>query len=534
MLPRTALIQLGKLLARDLNETGSVNDSLRDVGHALAAHPPSMLELLDLIATESRKKKPNPALVTAFTFMAGQGLEELRYGVERNLVASIEGVAAVRAKVLSLAQGGKLEADALYPVLRQFVIAKLDLGDELQAVMAASIDHGPVPVMPGKADIDHFLRDMARQHDGDIFALQAQLAENIGVFPEDQRGGIVALALAASDAALREIAVGWLLDPGAAARRDTAAHLHQAVAAGRVSGTMLRRMITLRNWIPEAERAALDEIIRACRQKGGIECTPAKMPEIKEIAASSVDGSGALSIFLIVKDGRKQAAAALLLKQDIGVRDAWTRPALTKADAEMFLFQIRSQLDVYPCSIDFVRAALGHALAVNLESGVLPPFGLVDFVERAGLASINPESLPVTELVARLTRDLPADRLTGAAVAKALQDSAAWQSEFPFVESWFEDDRAIELLLGGKRLSAKRQAALVLEQYLPTRRAHWAEILGWMALVLKHDEEAGDLWQDFALVARELLSERRLSEIPLMVWVAELTAEAWKARSASS
>ncbi|MGB8843733.1 MAG: hypothetical protein WCC64_21995 [Aliidongia sp.] len=528
MLPRTALIQLGKLLARDLSENGPVDDDLRDVGHALATHPQSIIDLLDLIATESRKKKVDTALVTSFSLMIGQGLEELRYAVERDLRSAIDAVAAVRAKVLSLVRDGKLEADALFLVLRQFVTAKLDLGEELQAVMASAIDHGPVPAMPGKADIDRFLHDMARQHDGDVFALQAQLAENTAVFPENQRAGIVAVVLEASDLALREAAVGWLLDSGAATRRDTAAQLHRATLSGLVSGTMLRRMITLRNWIPEADRAALDDIIRACRQKG-VECAPALAPEAKQIVASGIDGSGALSLFLMVKDGRKHAAAALLLKQDIGVRDAWTRPALSKAEAEAFLFQIRSQIDTYPSDINFIRLALAHGLAVSLKSGVLPPFGLVDFAERAGLASINPEALPVADLIAQLVEDIPPARLAPASVAEVLEDTANWDMRYPFVQGWFEDDHAVGALLGGKRSTAQRRTALLLDQYLPTRRARWAEILGWAALIMKHDRTAAALWVDFALVAREILSGRPLSEIPLMVAIAAITVEAWKA-----
>src|SRR5260221_9031887 len=107
MLPRTALIQLGKLVAKDIAGDGPGSDGLPDVGDALAAHPEAILELLDLIAKESRKQKANDALIEAFAFMVGQALEVLRFTVERNFPEAVGVVAAARGKVLSLALGGK-------------------------------------------------------------------------------------------------------------------------------------------------------------------------------------------------------------------------------------------------------------------------------------------------------------------------------------------------------------------------------------------------------------------------------------------
>jgi hypothetical protein len=413
--------------------------------------------------------------------------------------------------------------------LRQFVAAKLDLGEALQAVMADLIEHQSVADFPGKRGVDRFLVEMAKQHDGDIFALQAHLAEDASAFPESHRAGIVAALLAAPDPTLREAATGWLLDAGATTRHDAASLLQQAAVAGHVSGTMLRRMITLRNWVPDDDRPAVDAAIHACRQKG-VDCAPLKTLEVRDVVASGFDGSGAQSIFLLSKEGRKQAVASLLLKQGIGVRDAWVRPGLTKAEADMFLFRVQSEVDIYDSSMDYVRQALGYFLAMNQESSVLPPFGLVDFVERAGLPAINPQTVPVESLVARLVEDIPANRRRDAAVMKSIKGSAGWEADFPFLDSWFEDDRAVDTLLKGKRLSAKRRIALVLEQYLSTRRARWAETLAWTALALRRDEAMEKRWVDFALVARELLGDRPLTDIPLMASIAAMTVEAWESR----
>ena len=529
MLSRTDLIQLGKLVAKDRAADGPASGGLAEVGNALAAHPDTVIELFELIAKESTKRKPNDALVDAFAYMIGEAMDTLRFAAERNFPEAIEAVAAARAKVLSLAGDGKLEPGTLLLMLRQFVSAKLDLGEELQAVMANLTEHRSAAAPPGKADIDRFLADLAQEHDGDIFAFQARLAEDAAAFPESRRAAMAAAVLAAPDPAVREAAIGWLLDGAPAPRRDVANLLGQAAAAGLVSGTMLRRMITLRNWLPDEDRPALDAAIRACRQKG-VECAASKAAEVKNVIASGVDGSGAQSVFILIKQGRKHAVASLLLKQGVGVRDAWVRSDLSKSEADMFLYRVESELDIYDSDLDFARLALGHFLAVNRVSGVMPPFGLVDFVERTGLAAVNPDAVPVEALVAKLADDIPARQKTAAAVAKSIKRSAAWDLVFTFLDTWFEDDGAVDVLFGRKRLSAKRRAALVLEEYLPARRARWAEILVWTALTLRHDEAMADSWIDLALVARELLGDRPLGDIPLMAFVAAMTVEAWKSR----
>jgi hypothetical protein len=529
MMPQAALIQLGKVVAKSLASGHVSNNGDSSVGEALVAYPDAVPDVLDLMARESRKKKPNHALIGAFGFMVGTALETLRFRVERSYPEAVGAVEAARARVLSLAQEGRLDPGTLLLMLRQFVSAKLDLGDDLQLVMASLMDHETVRVLPGKADIDRTLAEMAEECGGDIFALHAELAEQVSTFPETHRVGIVAALLGAPDPSLREAAIGWLLDSGATTRRDTAGLLHQAATAGKITDTMLRRMIAVRNWLPDDDRPAVDAVIRACRQKG-VECASLGACEVREVVATGVDGSGAQSMFVMVKDGRKQAAAALLLKRGVGVRDAWVDAGLTKAEADMFLYQVETQAKCYDSSMDYVRLSLGHALAVARGSGVLPPFALVDVVERAGLAAVNPEAVPVDSLVARLVADIPAERPTAAMVTKALKGSAAWEGDFPFIESWFEDDGAVDTLLDGNRLSAKRRMALVLTEYLPSRRAHWAELLAWTALTLRQDEATEDDWMGFALVARELLGDRPLAEIPLMTMIAKETVQAWRSR----
>lgn len=527
MIPRTALIQLGKLVAQDLAH-GTVNDSLPTVGEALASDPKAMLTLLDLVAKEGARKKPDDQLVSAYGMLFGQGLEVLRYGIERARPEAAASVAAVTARVRALAAEGKLNSGTLLLVLQQFVSARLDLDPDLQALMGEMMEQAPPPEMSPGA-IDNFLADLVRHFDGDAFAIHGQLAEQAAAVPDTHRAGMAMALLGADDAALRQAGMGWLLDSSATTRREVATLLDQAAARGLVSGTMLRRMIALRNWLPDAERPALDAVVKACRLKG-VEVMALSPAKIVEVVASGIDGSGAQSLFALVKEGRKHAVASLLVKQGIGVRDAWVSHGMTKGQAEGMLDHIGFQMQQFDTSIDYLYQALGHALSVNAQSGTLPPFGLVDFLETLGLATANPQPLPGDVLLARLVDAIPGRVRGPASVKRALKASARWPDEYGFLDSWFEDGGDLDGLLGGKKLSLQQRHALVLDQYLPSRRVAWAQRLCWTAEMFRHDPENNADWLDFVLVAREVAGERPLVEIPVMVMVAGISVEAWMAR----
>jgi hypothetical protein len=52
---------------------------------------------------------------------------------------------------------------------------------------------------------------------------------------------------------------------------------------------MLRRLIAMRNRLPESERSGIDDIIRACRLRG-VECAPVSSGELRGVVATGLDG----------------------------------------------------------------------------------------------------------------------------------------------------------------------------------------------------------------------------------------------------
>jgi len=288
---------------------------------------------------------------------------------------------------------------------------------------------------------------------------------------------------------------------------------------------MLRRLIVLRNWLPETDRPWLDRAIQACRRKG-VECASWPQSQVHDALTSGIDGVGAQSLFALAREGRRRAIGSLLIKAEVGVRDAWTRHGLTRSEMEEFVGQVAGGTEVFPVSSEYVRIAAAHALAVNLASGIMPPFGLLDFVETADLQGLQPEALPLERLLGILEAET--DPGVPRSTAEVLARSRAVVDRFGFLDSWFEEGAEVEQLLGGKRMARAKRVALVRESLLPKHAAKWGERLARIALLLRHCEDE-EPWQEFFVSAKEVLAGRSLAEVPLMNRVAENTVDAYGA-----
>src|SRR3954470_14203259 len=521
---RTTLAHLGKLVAADVT-AGRPGANSWAASQALGAHPEAVLDLIEMLFTEGRKTRPNEKLVSAYVYMIGQALEFIRIAQENGQASAQELADSVRLTLLQAGASGLVQPVLLVMILMEFANAKLDPGAELQHLMANLFEQIGSERGAGASggDFDSYLADLAEQVGGDPFALHAQMLEMAAALPADHRTTMGISLLQTGEASAREAVVGWLLDPSAEVRQAVASAIEQAAPHGAVSGSMLRRLIALRNWLPETDRPWLDRAIQACRRKG-VECASWPQSQVHDALTSGIDGVGAQSIFALAREGRRRTIGCLLIKAEVGVRDAWARHGLARSEMEEFVGQVASGTEVFPVSSEYVRIAAAHALAVNLASGIMPPFAFLDFVETAGLQGLQPEALPLERLLSMLAAE--ADPGVPRSTAELLARSRAVVDRFGFLDSWFEEGAEVEQLLGGKRIARAKRVALVRESLLPKHAAKWGERLARMALLLRHCEDE-EPWQEFFVSAKEVVAGRSLAAVPLMNRVAENTVDAY-------
>lgn len=525
------LLQLGKIVAKDIARGGQ-SQGLRDLGEALASQPDAILEVLELLFSEARKKRPNSGLVTAFMFMLQQALEATRWRIENQPSLSTDIIDRVRASVASAATLHQLPPEILLMLAQCFAAAKLDVGEGLRNAIGASALQPPDTSMlrasPSPGDFESHLKQMADDLDHDPFLIHAQLADTFAGFPLDQRVEFISLLAASNLPSLREASVGWMLDRDQSLANEVAGRIAGTAAQGLVSAATVNRLIAMRNWVGSDLRPVIDVAIRAARQHGVAIIGP-KAPQVTTVMASSCDGAGAQSYFVVGKEGRKHAIASLLVKYGLGVRDAWVARGKTKREITDLLNHIQFEVGGWNSSLAAVQTALAHGLAVNVRANEPIPFAVLQFVEAAGFPAIAPAHLDAEQLIDLLIAEIPGGATSDTAVSRALAASKHWDMEFVWVKSWFEDGATV-MKAAGKEKGVKARAEAVLKGVVVGHRKKWTELLAWNALAARGDGDA-DEWIAFSLVARELLGPRPIGDIPIAWTIAKNSVAAMRDRT---
>src|SRR3954471_12662850 len=196
---------------------------------------------------------------------------------------------AVRLTLLQAGASGLVQPVLRVIVLSEFANPNCDPGAELQHHIANLFEQIGSERGAGasEGDFDSYLEDLAEEVGGDPFALHAQMLEMPAALPADHRTTMGISLLRTGEASAREAVVGWLLDPSAEVRHAVASAIEQAAPHGAVSGSMLRRLIALRNWLPETDRPWLDRAVQACRRKG-VECASWPQSQVHDALASGI------------------------------------------------------------------------------------------------------------------------------------------------------------------------------------------------------------------------------------------------------
>jgi hypothetical protein len=521
---KTELIRLARLVQKDI-ASGRLSKNAHQAIEFLADYQNSAIEILELALEEGAKQQSKKSLFDSLAFLFGQALQTLRFDIEAGYKTASEIADGVRQRLVTASKAGASDPSILLFLARYFGAAKLDLGEELRGAVEFLIkkvgeeNYGDVGLAdPG--DLLGLVADLVKQADGDAFSLFSVLAESADGVPDEHRAVMAAALLHSGEAAGVEASIGWLLDPAKSVRQSVANALEDAARRGKVTPTMLRRMITMRNWLPEESRAALDAAVAAARRKG---VSPAQWDnvEVCQLVTTGVDGSGAIGVLAHCRKKRKDILGSLVLKHGFGVRDAWAQDGVKQKEIKSAFIEV-GLLDQFAVSADFIRRAVGHFLALGHETGLMSPFGLVPFLEAVGVSSVQPELLSASSLLDAIQ--------DGRAISpNALEDLLAGGSDlvndYSFLDSWFEAGDGVDTVLTDNLPARKKREALIIEKVLEPRREWWAQAVAWAAYIL-HQAGNDERWQEFYAAGLAMVQKRPLHEISLMKTVARQTVEA--------
>ena len=106
----------------------------------LADYSNSAVELLELALDEAAKEQPDQALVDSFIFLFGQASEALRLDIEAGYKTALDIAEKVRKLLLTASQSDTVDPSRILSLAQSFGAAKLDLGEELPAVVEHVIE----------------------------------------------------------------------------------------------------------------------------------------------------------------------------------------------------------------------------------------------------------------------------------------------------------------------------------------------------------------------------------------------------------
>ncbi len=528
MTPRSAILQIAKMVSQDMAR-GAPSRGALDAGPMLA-QAGATPDLVACLVSEATKKRPSDRIVEACCFLLESALTDLRIASNGGDAKARAGLAEACRAVETAVTATSLAPQVLMLIARAFAQAGLDPGPALKEAMIAEMDarfsHDPTP--PGRGDLAKQFAPLAEALGQDPFAIYSELSATGAAFPPEHRAAMAAELATSIIPAVRDAALGFLLDadaaPGVAVLEALVAQARSRPAPSR----LVERLISLRPWLPSARQAKVDAAIRALRANAAAP-VPAPRMEVTKLLASLCDGAGAQSLFALLKTGRRFVLASVLIKADAGVADAWVGDAMTKREADGIIAQITGATEAVTVPISFVQARLADALAINLSQRTPPPFGLLHVTEALGLGLLQPAEISPMALTAQLLDGLSPDQTGPDATRAAHADAAEWPERFETLGSWFEAGEAVDALLRPIPSRRKRIEA-VLARHLPGRRLFWAERCAWMAATLRDSAtDDSEEWRNFALVARDLVSEELQSDIPLFDFIAKTTVDIFAA-----
>jgi hypothetical protein len=372
------------------------------------------------------------------------------------------------------------------------------------------------------AMIDTILTELEKVNANSAFDLVDIMMVQFSMMPiEAQHFSFVRMTVHHTEQ-INELGFLMLLHPRAEIRETLAQELISSQEPLHISPVILRRLIGMRNWVPENERPYIDTLIKQARSHG-VECAPMPdKPKKTQLIVSTIDGGGACILWQLTTPGthhkkNKRNISTILMKQGIGLRDFTHIENISAKSMTHLIDEFQQEISSIEVVPELLNYIIPHFLSTGLKNGTPPPPGLLLLAEQSGTDYWRPHHYDATTVANDLLPDYN-DTEISIILAKSHQ---LLQMEYTL--SWLEEDailaEQLEEALGNNwRRKNKQAPAFILTHILEKKRTLWSERLLFIGLWLKYQSpKADNTWKDFLCLAREVENEKRpFSDIGFM------------------
>jgi len=493
---------------------------------AFEARPQSLWPILDGLIEACLAPTRDVNTMEAWRFLFVSQLTNIRYRIDAGWGWARVMADECLARLTEIGQEGQVAPEDFTAIIGAFGEARIEMTDEAKAALAAAGME-----MPDDMSTDSMrsamgvLLDQMAEAVTDPFDVREGLGDSMRAMPSEVRSFMAHEFAHSAHLVLRDTVPLLLLAEDQEVRRSAVAALEQTAAPETMSPETLRRMIAIRNWLPQADRPALDQAIRKARLKG-VACAQWPAPASLDVLASMTDGSGTTSIVVATKGTKGRGRGVIggvLLKQATGVTDSWCHTDMSRGEINRMLTKVRESIDAHTVDPAFMDRTIQHAIAIGSAIGEPPSVALLRIAEIAGGSDWQDRRLDIPAEAAALFETLPPARRTPEAIAESLDRSRRWMGKMRFTESWFVDDEKTRAILRDAR---KRKSGdgghRLLAEVLPAHRESWAERFLILALRGQASRDPADreTTEDFIVLAHILSGDTPLIEIGLMCEIA--------------
>jgi hypothetical protein len=523
-LDRGRVKAIAKNLARDL-EAGP-NDE--DTGW-LEQMPQVLPVIVDLLIAEAAAtgKQRNDTLLEAYQELLTQQLEFVRYRQDAGWDWAIRMLSDYQQRLIALGEAKTIPQEDWFAMPSAMTHARVPVSDEVKIALATAgltlDDIEPTDDMVGM--LRGFLDQMAGMASSSHEVIEG-LKSSSAMMPGDLRSFLATEMALSPHRVLRDAVPLMLLDADPAVRRNAALALEQSAHPETLSPDALRRAIAVRNWLPPADRPALDSAVRKARVAGVEIGSWPKPGAVQEFYASMIDGSGAQSLLAVDRAGKKGVFAGLLIRHGEGIADAWGEADVPRREIATMLREAKLQGKFVQVGKAYLDTMAQHAIGTAVQAGSAPPDGLLSFAELTGGADWKDRRLDIAAEAERMWQELAPEARTAEGVAAAFTRGLDWMEDDRIILSWFEDGPTVrEALAGFARNDRAGMMDVVLNRILPATREQWAERFVLMAMWCEGaiDPQYRKRAADLIPVARALTGDVPIPEIPIMTIIAKQT-----------
>ena len=341
------------------------------------------------------------------------------------------------------------------------------------------------------------IKSVASLNSGNTFAIANELSKPLEHLSPETRAQTLMMSIALSqEPSVRDLAGLFCLDKHPVARKFFLDFLVQpGVNLG--TGNTLRRLIVMRNWLPEAERPLVDGAVRALRI-AGLECAPVKLPSQLKLVSFGVDGSGGWGFLGYCKNRNSTSIFGFVARINYGIRDAWIEHNASKEEFRNMEEKIKSVKDSGGVlSNKSAMLLINHAIITGLNEGRTPSRDVLELSEILGCQEwVNPESslaVEMNRIRLQLQRKNSPEEFFYSVIG-----SNKW-SKYSIFKSWFEDDIVVDNILtevfgiNSNQWSPDPKIMAtcverVLDEVILKRLSKWIECLNILAIMSENAE----------------------------------------------